>query len=138
MFPPAAKYATWIDKAYSPELPALLMQREHLSQILVNVLLNAREATGEHGQIRIQAAADTEETIVVSIRDNGPGIAADRIERVFEPYYSTKEKGTGLGLSIVRHNIEMYGGSARAESELGKGATFVLQFPTRTFMKLKS
>lgn len=138
VFPPAAKYEARIEKQYSSELAALLMQRGHLSQILLNVLLNAREATDGRGRIEITATADAEDSILVTVSDDGPGIPPERIERIFEPYFSTKEKGTGLGLSIVRHNIEMYGGSVRAESELGKGATFTLHFPTRTFMKLKA
>ena len=54
-----------------------------------------------------------------------------------KPYFSTKEKGTGLGLAIVRHNVEIYAGHVRVESELGKGARFILQLPTRTFMKIR-
>ena len=57
--------------------------------------------------------------IVVS--DDGPGIPPDKIEQIFEHYYTTKEKGTGLGLAIVKHNVELYAGTVRVESELGKG-----------------
>ena len=63
------------------------------------------------------------------------GIPPDKIERVFEAYYTTKKGGTGLGLAIVRHNVELYGGVVRVESELGKGALFALVFPAKTFMK---
>jgi signal transduction histidine kinase len=76
--------------------------------------------------------------VTVTIADDGPGIAPGKLERIFQPYFTTKEKGTGLGLSIVKHNTEMYGGTLRVESELGKGAKFVVQFPTRTFMKSPS
>jgi len=62
------------------------------------------------------------------VRDDGHGIPPDKIERVFEAYYTTKKGGTGLGLAIVRHNIELYGGTVRVESELGKGALFALIF----------
>jgi signal transduction histidine kinase len=73
--------------------------------------------------------------VEIIISDNGPGIAPEKIERVFEQYYSTKEKGTGLGLAIVKHNVELYAGKVRAESELGKGARFILTFPAKTVMK---
>jgi signal transduction histidine kinase len=76
--------------------------------------------------------------VVVTVSDDGPGIPRDRRERIFEPYYSTKEKGTGLGLSIVRHNIEMYGGTISVDSELGKGTHFTVKLPTRTFMKMQA
>ena len=67
--------------------------------------------------------------VEISVCDDGPGIPPDKIERVFEAYYTTKERGTGLGLAIVKHNVELYGGSVRVESELGKGAKFVVIFP---------
>ena len=76
--------------------------------------------------------------MVVTVSDNGPGIRKDQLEKIFQPYFSTKEKGTGLGLSIVKHNTEIYGGSVRVESELGKGSRFVIELPTRTFMKLQT
>ncbi len=70
------------------------------------------------------------------MRDDGPGIPPDKIERVFEAYYTTKERGTGLGLAIVKHNVELYGGSVRVESELGKGAKFIVIFPAKAVMKI--
>jgi signal transduction histidine kinase len=138
VFPPGAKFGMAVEKHYEPDLPPLLMQRGHLSEILVNVLKNAREATNSDGGIQVVARQGPDNVVVITVADSGPGIPPDRLEKVFEPYFSTKDRGTGLGLSIVRHNIEMYGGRVRAESELGNGARFVLDFPTRTFMKVKS
>ena len=57
------------------------------------------------------------------------GLPADKLERIFEAYYTTKPRGTGLGLAVVKHNTELYGGRVRVESELGKGAKFTLIFP---------
>ena len=76
--------------------------------------------------------------MVVTIMDDGPGIPRPNLEKIFQPYFSTKEKGTGLGLAIAKHNAEIYSGSIRVESELGHGARFIIQLPTRTFMKLQS
>jgi len=70
------------------------------------------------------------------VRDEGPGVPPDKKERIFEAYYTTKEKGTGLGLAIVKHNVELYGGAMRVESELGKGARFVVLFPAKALMKI--
>jgi signal transduction histidine kinase len=65
------------------------------------------------------------------VADDGPGIAPDKAGRIFEAYFTTKEKGTGLGLAIVKHNAELYGGTVRVESALGKGAKFTVVFPAR-------
>ena len=70
-------------------------------------------------------------SVEISVRDDGPGVPPDKIERIFEAYYTTKEQGTGLGLAIVKHNVELYGGTVRVESGLGKGATFILLFPAK-------
>ena len=106
-------------------------------EILVNLLQNAREALGEQGgNIWIEARCNADYSISISVRDDGPGIPRDKQERIFEPYYTTKEKGTGIGLATVRHNVELYGGSIRLESELGNGARFSLLFPAKTLMRL--
>jgi signal transduction histidine kinase len=69
------------------------------------------------------------------LADDGPGIAPDKLERIFEAYFTTKEKGTGLGLAIVKHNVELYGGSVCVESALGNGAKFTVVFPAKALPK---
>lgn len=138
VFPPGAGYKIKLHWNCSDSFPPLLMQRRHFSEIIVNLLQNAREALGsEGGNIHIDARCLPDYSITITIRDDGPGIPPDKYERVFEPYYTTKEKGTGLGLAAVKHNVELYGGSIRVESELGKGATFILLFPGKTLMRLE-
>ncbi len=136
VFPPAAKYQVQIHKDYSPALPALLMQRRHFSGVLVNILQNAREAMNGHGEVTISAQYGKNDSVCILIADNGPGIPADKIDKIFEAYFTTREKGTGLGLAIVKHNTEMYGGAVQVESEPGKGTRFVLEFPARILMRL--
>ena len=137
VFPPAANYKVEIHREYGPNFPPLLMQRRHISEVFVNLLQNAREALdGKPGHIFVRAKCRKDYSTEVSIFDDGPGIPPEKHERIFEAYYSTKEKGTGLGLATVKHNVELYGGSIRLESELGKGARFVLLFPARTLMRL--
>ena len=133
--PVAAKYPVIVKKECGSDLPILMMQRGHLSEILVNLIQNAREAIVGKGRIHIRALADENQVVTIAIEDDGPGIAKTKLEKIFQPYFTTKEKGTGLGLSIVKHNAELYGGAVRVESELGKGTRFVLQFPTRTIIK---
>ncbi|HRZ38835.1 MAG TPA: ATP-binding protein, partial [Candidatus Paceibacterota bacterium] len=137
VFPPAVEYDVKIHRDYAPGLPLLLVQRNHLSETFVNLLQNTREALDGHGNIWIQTSPSENYSIRISIADDGPGIAPENIERIFAPYFTTREKGTGLGLAIVKHNTEMYGGQITVESELGKGARFVLNFPARTLMKLR-
>jgi signal transduction histidine kinase len=137
VFPSAAAYDATIETDYAPQLPALFMQRGHLSEILVNLLQNAREATGGKGHIEVSTRPGADQSIIITVSDNGPGIPNSHTSKIFEAYFSTKEKGTGLGLSIVKHNVEMYGGSISVESELGKGTRFIIELPTRSFMKLQ-
>lgn len=113
------------------------MQRRHVSETFANLLQNAREALdGKEGNIFVKALCRSDYAIEVSIRDDGIGIPLDKQEKIFDAYYTTKEKGTGLGLATVKHNVELYGGTVTVQSELGKGARFILLFPARTLIKL--
>ena len=138
VFPADAAYETKVDVDAAAQFPPLLMQRGHLMEILVNILLNAREATQGRGHVQVTARHGPNHSICMRFQDDGPGIPHDRQEKIFDPYYSTKQKGTGLGLAIVKHNVEIYGGTVTVESELGHGAAFIVNLPTRTFMKLHS
>lgn len=136
VFPPAAKYSVQVRKDYDPSLPTLLMQKRHLSGVLVNLLQNAREAMHGHGQVQVSAKYGDRDSIRILIADNGPGIPPEKIDKIFEAYFTTREKGTGLGLAIVKHNTEMYGGAVTVQSELGKGTAFAVEFPARILMRL--
>jgi signal transduction histidine kinase len=131
VFPAAVPTGIRVRKNLAAPFPPVLMQRGHLSEILVNLLQNAREALGERGNILIEAACQRDHSIEISVADDGPGIAPDKLGRVFEAYFTTKEKGTGLGLAIVKHNVELYGGSVRVDSALGKGTKFTVVFPAK-------
>jgi signal transduction histidine kinase len=132
VFPAAVPSEITVRKNFAAHFPPLLMQSGHLSEILVNLLQNAREALGGRGQVRVEAVCQRDHAIEISVADDGPGIAPDKLERIFEAYYTTKEKGTGLGLAIVKHNAELYGGNVRVDSALGKGAKFTVTFPAKT------
>jgi len=121
-----------IHRDFGHSFPPLLMQRGHLSEIFVNLLQNAREALGKKGNVLITTKPEGNHSVEISICDDGPGIPSDKLGRIFEAYYTTKEKGTGLGLAIVKHNVELYGGMIGVESRLGHGAEFILTFPVKT------
>jgi signal transduction histidine kinase len=130
VFPSAVPTTVKLRKKFSGPFPSLLMQRGHLSEILLNLLLNAREALNGGGNVSI-AAGRTRDAVEITVTDDGPGIPPDKIERIFEAYFTTKEKGTGLGLAIAKHNAELYGGTVHVESVLGKGAKFTVHLPSK-------
>jgi signal transduction histidine kinase len=132
VFPAAVDSAVRVGRDYGRDFPPLLMQQRHLSEILVNLLTNAREALNGTGEVSVAAAHRDDDSIEITIGDNGPGIPPEKLGRIFEAYYTTREKGTGLGLAIVRHNTELYAGTVRVESGLGKGARFIVTFPAKT------
>ena len=137
VFPPAARFPIQVRRDYSGNFPPLVMLRSHASETFINVLQNAREALGTTGgTVSVSARCTPDYSIEVVISDDGRGIPPEKHAKIFEAYYTTKEKGTGLGLATVRHNVELYGGTVRVESELGKGARFILTFPARTLMKV--
>ena len=108
---------------------------EALRQIFTNLFDNALRHTPAGGRIRVASQRADDET-VVSVSDTGSGIPADHLPRIFERFYrvdpgrSRQEGGTGLGLAIVKHLVEAHGGRVEAESELGRGTTIRLYFPT--------
>jgi signal transduction histidine kinase len=136
VFPPGVYRSIQIRTSYADHLPLLLMQKKHFSEIAVNLLQNAREALANGGHVEVSVETH-EDVVFITIADDGPGIPPEKTEKIFEAYFSTKEKGTGLGLSIVRHNVEIYSGHVSVESRLGQGAKFLLQLPTRTFMRIR-
>jgi signal transduction histidine kinase len=137
VFPSGAKYDVKIQREYAPALPPLVVQRNHMSEVFLNLLTNAREAMDAKGTITVRARNGENYSVLISIQDNGPGIPPDQVSRIFEPYFTTKEKGTGLGLAIVKHNTEIYGGTVQVESELGKGTCFTIALPAQTVMRLR-
>jgi signal transduction histidine kinase len=135
VFPPGAPSHVQIRRNLTAQLPPLLMQRKHFGDAISNLLQNARDASSDGGAIHISTRFLEDESIEITVRDEGAGIPADKLERIFEAYYTTKSRGSGLGLAVVKHNAELYAGSVRAESTLGKGSAFTLLFPSKTLMR---
>jgi two-component system NtrC family sensor kinase len=113
-----------------PDLPEVSLSREHLVQVMLNLLLNAADAVSDGGRISVRAQA-TDEGIRVEVEDSGPGVPAQVRERLFEPFVTTKEvgKGTGLGLAVCRGLIEAVGGKISLAEEYADGARFVIELP---------
>ena len=107
-----------------------------VQQVLMNLIVNARQAMESGGTLTIAVRSNVESGYAeISVRDTGGGIPADKLRRIFEPFFTTKSQddrgqgGTGLGLSLARDVMESHGGRIRVESAVGTGTTFTLKFP---------
>jgi signal transduction histidine kinase len=116
-------------------LPAIKADPDQLKEVLVNLIINACEAMAGGGTIDIheQIIGSPSDRLLAEIRitDNGPGIPAAVLKKVFDPFYTTKEEGTGLGLSIVERIIHEHGGSIDLTSQANRGTTFTIVLPTK-------
>jgi signal transduction histidine kinase len=106
--------------------------RVQLQQVVLNLILNAVEAMGsvEAGARALSISTEQDHTsVIVAVRDSGPGIAPDHFDRVFEAFYTTKSSGVGMGLSICRSIIDAHGGRLWAEANEPRGAVFKFTLP---------
>jgi two-component system sensor histidine kinase HydH len=123
----------------SPDVKDISLDRDRISQVFINLYLNAIEAMEQGGTLRTDSSLDEESgraTIVVS--DTGRGILREDLEHIFDPYFTTKQSGTGLGLAIVHRIIEAHNGEVRIESEPGKGTTVTIVLPFGEVDRLKA
>jgi len=117
-----------------PNIPLRTIDRNQFQSVLLNIILNALDATQRGGHIDIAthlALSEGRKGIEIGIADTGHGIPPEHLERIFDPFYTTKEvgKGTGLGLSVSQGIVERHGGSIRVQSQVGKGSTFTIWLP---------
>jgi two-component system NtrC family sensor kinase len=117
--------------ALDPSVPDILADPRGLNDVLVNLLLNAVDATASGGHVVVSTSRQDPSAIEFRIADDGVGISKDDLDRVFEPFFTTKDvgHGTGLGLSVARRIVEAHGGDITVESSVGKGATFRVRWP---------
>lgn len=121
-----------VDLIYIPsttDLP-IVLDPQLIQQVLINLLKNAREAVQNKpgGKVTVVTTRHVSH-IYVEVTDNGPGITYEAREKIFMPFFSTKNRGSGIGLSLSKQIMQMHGGEIRLESELGHGASFSLVFP---------
>jgi PAS domain S-box-containing protein len=115
------------------ELPKIVSDKGQLQQVLLNIINNAVDAVEKGGLIEISTDIKDENTVSVSVRDNGHGIPKEILGHIFEPFFTTKEKGkgTGLGLSISYGIVQKLGGTILVQSEVNKGTTFAVELPLK-------
>ncbi len=112
------------------QLPEIRVDREELKKALLNIMLNGIQATDSGGKLTIRAhVAGDHKLVTIEIEDSGKGISPEKLSRIFQPYFSTKEKGTGLGLSIAYRIISDHKGKIEVKSEVGKGTVFTVKLP---------
>ncbi|MDQ1639230.1 MAG: hypothetical protein QOF62_2569 [Pyrinomonadaceae bacterium] len=125
--------ATTIQKHYAPEVSIGKWDFDQLSQVFVNLIANAIDASPNDSLLTISTSTiklnDAKQFARVSIADQGSGMDQATRERIFEPFFSTKKRGTGLGLAIVKQIIEQHDGEINLESEAGKGTKFIIDLP---------
>jgi two-component system NtrC family sensor kinase len=111
--------------------PPILGHANALQQVLLNLIMNARDALAGSGEIKVATGVSPEQPdrIWLRVADTGPGIPPEAMSRIFDPFYTTKSSGTGLGLSVSYGIIRDHNGTVDVESSVGKGTTFVLTFP---------
>lgn len=109
-------------------LAQIPMDAAQIKQVLVNLVKNAMQAMTKGGVLGLQTGSDSD-GVWVTIADSGGGIPADQLNRIFEPFYTTKKKGTGLGLMIVQRIVREHGGRIDVESHVGKGTKFRIWLP---------
>lgn len=110
------------------EVPKLSLDRDQMKQVLYNLIRNACQAIGSDGELEIAVSSD-DYNVSICIADTGPGITAEKVGKVFEPYFTTKEAGSGLGLMIVRRIVREHGGEVEFNSEEGHGAAVTIYLP---------
>jgi two-component system NtrC family sensor kinase len=117
---------------YDPKLPRITTDPGQLQQVFLNVVSNAIDAIGKKGNINVRTSHDSDE-LKIEIKDDGPGIQKDVLEKIFDPFFTTKGpgSGTGLGLSISHGIISQLGGIISVESRHGEGATFNICLPVK-------
>lgn len=131
------KYRIVIDKSFQP-LPDAYVNGNQIQQVLLNLLINARQAMPNGGRLAIRLSYDAQNDMIdLVVRDHGCGIPPDKLPRIFDSFFTTKsgpdasgKGGTGLGLSMCRDIIEAHHGRIRVDSTPGKGTAFTLKLPT--------
>ena len=139
-----SKYRILVEKSFAPKTPEFMGDGNRILQVLLNILINARQAMPEGGKLLLKISYDEENEMVdLLVRDYGCGIPSEKLPHIFDRFYSTKggpdesgQGGTGLGLASCKTIIEEHKGKIRVESTPGRGTAFTIKLPTVVRAKL--
>jgi signal transduction histidine kinase len=112
-------------------IPGVLIDYNQMKQLLINLLLNSFDAVSEKGSIRVSTAAVNGD-VLIAVRDDGSGIGTEDLQRIFNPFFTTKTRGTGLGLAFSRKVAMEHGGDIDVRSAPGEGSEFTIRLPAKT------
>jgi signal transduction histidine kinase len=128
----ANRHSVTIHTDLSEELPKVMADRVQLQQALMNLMLNGIEAMQDtSGELSIKSQLADDGQLLISIADTGVGLPTEKIDKIFNAFFTTKSQGTGLGLAITRSIVESHGGRIWATANPGRGATFHFTLPSR-------
>jgi signal transduction histidine kinase len=126
----AAKNGVTLRQEVAPVITSLECDPEQLTQVILNLALNAIQAMPGGGEIVLSACREGS-NVVVQVRDQGVGIDAGNLDRIFDPFFTTKENGTGLGLAVAHRIVNQHGGGIKVEENADKGMSFTVSLPLR-------
>jgi signal transduction histidine kinase len=121
-----------VSKEYQEEVSPILVDKSQMKQVFLNLVLNSIQAMPDSGELKIATdgiEGSSGRFLRVQVSDTGAGFDASIQERLFVPFFTTRADGTGLGLSVAYRIVESHGGTIRAQSEKGIGATFTVELP---------
>lgn len=128
----AAQCSVSVSLGLAEGIPKVMADRVQLQQVFMNLMLNAIEAMQKSGgELTIKLQVDIDGNLLISVSDTGVGLPLDKVERIFDAFYTTKPQGTGMGLAITRRIIEAHGGRLSAMANPVQGATFQFTLPTQ-------
>ena len=126
----AAAQQIRIETEVAPDMPAACIDTDRIRQVLLNLYLNAIEAMGTGGTLRVAVyPGPGDDRFTIQVTDSGTGIDSGDLGHIFDPYFTTKPSGTGLGLAIVHNIVEAHGGEINVESRFGNGTTVYVRLP---------
>jgi two-component system NtrC family sensor kinase len=128
-----------LEKSLAHDLPVIQGNAARLQHVFTNLILNAQQATESGGRVTVTSEAVADPSgVLISVSDTGYGIPKENLERIFEPFFTSRpdNSGTGLGLSIVKQIVQEHNGRIEVESEIGKGSCFRVYLPTGTLSEV--
>lgn len=121
-----------LKRSYDATLPEVVIDPVQINQVLVNLCLNAKQAMRSGGTLTITGTARSD-FVEVTVQDTGVGIKPENLDKIFNPFFTTRKEGIGLGLAIVSRILEQHKSQIFVESELGSGTKFIIRFPMKAF-----